>query len=225
MVLVLVLLTFIGVILFCYIRQSLRERAQKVSPAGETNDIAAHAIPSGYGLCCNHLWIQELPSGARRIGVDELLQRFIGVPDRIDLMSPGHIVTRGESLAVIQRDGKELHIKSPFDAQVSRTNMQLVATPNVVSSNPYRVGWLYQLARLDPGRDRDTSRKGYDAVKWLTDESLRLTDFLQKHLTRPEPVGITLADGGTLRTGLMDYLNQEQIIEFEETFLADDRTQ
>ena len=160
MVPILVLLTFVGVLLFFQIRHSLRERAHKVTLINDSYCIAAHAIPSGYSLSGNHLWIQKLSSGTTRIGVDELLQRFIGVPDRIELKSPGHVISRGESLAVIERDGKELHLRSPFDAQISRTNVDLVEDPNVVSSDPYRMGWLYQLTPLNSSEGQEISRKG-----------------------------------------------------------------
>lgn len=219
MVPVLVILTFVGVVLFFYLRDTLVERSVKKKMIRANGTAAPAAIPAGYRLCTNHLWVQELSTGSGRIGVDELLQRFVGRPDRISLKNPGDVVTRGESLAVINRDGKELHLVSPFDAQVTRINDELLNTPGMIGDDPYRNGWFYQLTPLGKALDCETYKRGLDAVNWLAGEFVRLRDYLQRYLPKPEPVGATLADGGELRPGLIDFLDQEDINSFEKDFL------
>jgi glycine cleavage system H protein len=219
MVPVLVILTFVGVVLFFYVRDTLVERAAKTRLIQANGTAMPAAIPAGYRLCSNHLWVQQLSTGSGRVGVDELLQRFVGRPDRISLKNPGDIVSRGESLAVISRDGKELHLVSPFDAQVTRINDELLAAPGVIGDDPYRKGWFYQLTPLGKAFDTAAQKAGADAVNWLAGEFVRLRDYLQRYLPKPEPVGATLADGGELRPGLIDYLGQGDINNFEKDFL------
>jgi glycine cleavage system H protein len=219
MVPVLVILTFVGVVLFFYIRDALVERAAKTQRIQANGTAVPATIPAGYRLCSNHLWVQELSTGSGRIGVDELLQRFIGRPDRITLKNPGDVVSRGESLAVISRDGKELHLASPFDAQVTRTNDELAASPGLIGDDPYRNGWFYQLTPLGKAMDNVAQKHGLDAINWLSSEFVRLRDYLQRYLPKPEPVGATLADGGELRPGLIDFLGQDDINNFERDFL------
>lgn len=225
MVPILVALTFVVVILFVVVRQSILERKQANSYTISPEASPAFALPPTYRLSRSHIWIRELASGDVRVGLDELVQRFVGTPDHIDLKKVGDIVSLGEPLAVVSVNGKELFVKSPVNGQVAIVNEDISTKPKDVAQDPYGAGWFYVLKPLYTQAELGGTRMGTDAVSWLSKEFNRLKDFVQGGVRTDHQLGPTMADGGMPVPGMIEHLDQDTVSRFEKEFLAAEEMQ
>ena len=123
-----------------------------------------------------HTWAHFEPDGTMTVGLDELGQRLLGTPDRIDLPQPGTRVRASEPAFRVRKHDGELRLLSPVDGEVVET------------AGPGR-GW-YLRVRPDTPDVRHLLR-GHEVQPWLMLEMERLQLALVRQGAAP-----TLADGG-----------------------------
>ncbi|HPS65363.1 MAG TPA: hypothetical protein PK447_07305, partial [Ignavibacteria bacterium] len=59
------------------------------------------------------------------------------------------------------------------------------------------------------------------AVEWIKSEFKRLKEFLVD--TPYKPVGVTMYDGGNVVEGIVSSLDDDSLLQFEETFLKNEQ--
>lgn len=173
-----------------------------------------------YQYTPGHLWLDQLASGRFRIGLDELVAKFIGQPTRIHLVDDGELIREGEPLVILTRDNKDLTLRAPADMRVFRANQSLRAQPETVSLDPYHRSWLYHVSLENKDRKVNQALRGERAKEWMKQEMERFKQFITLSLNGPEPVPNTAYDGGTLVDGLLSKLDQSHITNFEQQFLS-----
>lgn len=153
--------------------------------------------PSGLALDPRHLWLA--PAGARavRVGVDAFYPATLGRPDRVDLLEAGAPVSRGDVIATLERGGRRLFVRAPFDGRVRAVNRALGRTPGLVAEAPYDEGWLYRIDPTRPARPMLAARTGRAAHEWFEREGQRLKALLLSVTAPPDDaLGATALDGG-----------------------------
>jgi len=126
-----------------------------------------------------HAWAQPQPDGTVTIGLDELGQRLLGIPDAVDLPQPGaRVEANGTAFRVHKRDA-DVRVLSPVDGEVIETGSE-------------DRGWYLKVKPTanDELEFRHLLR-GAEVKPWLMREMERLQLALSAEGAAP-----TLADGG-----------------------------
>lgn len=216
MVVLLVVLTFVAFIIIYPLVQKRRQRKFLESLG------VAEPVLSGYMFTPGHLWLNLLTPGRYRLGLDELILRFMGNPDIIHLIEDGKRVEAGEPLAILSRRGKHICLRAPVAARIIKANQALVSQPYAVNLDPYRRGWLYLVELTDPDKRLRSLLTGDKARVWIKTELSRLKEFVVRNQQVPALTGNTLLDGGELIDSVIDHLDQIAVSDFEIRFLKEE---
>jgi hypothetical protein len=127
--------------------------------------------------------------GTLLIGLDDLAEHLIGVPDYIDMPERGADLDLNQTAWRMKKNGNEVCVRAPIEG-------------TVIAVGGPKQGWYLKLRpRLDP-HDPVTLRhllRGPEVHGWISHELERL----QIQLRTPNTAA-TLADGGVLLPDLMD---------------------
>ena len=179
-------------------------------------------IPQGIYFNKNHTWTHLGESGAAKVGVDDFLQHVIGDLQLSGLKDPGDSIKKGELLAEIEQEGKQLKVYSPISGEILETNAMLVENPEMINSDPYEKGWLYQIKPSNWMKETSSCLLAEKAIEWSDKELSRFKDFLSMGAMRKyssEPAMLMLQDGGEIRDNVLSELPEEVWNDFQEEFL------
>ena len=152
------------------------------APARELG-LEAHVSPT-------HTWLAARRGGSVTVGVDGIASAILPSATAVDLPQPGMAVHRGDPIAVIHAGRRAVRIAAPADGVVARVNRRLRRNPALVKEEPYRDGWLFELA---PANDAWKGLPGgLRADTFILSERRRLAHFVEEEL------GLAAADGGEL---------------------------
>lgn len=179
-------------------------------------------IPQGIYFNKNHTWAHMGQSGVAKVGLDDFLQHVIGNIRLTNLKKPGESVQKGELLAAINQDGKVLNVYSPISGEVSEINSMLTEKPEILNSDPYDQGWIYQIKPSNWLKETQTCYLSEKATEWSKKEIVRFKDFLSRGAMRRfanEPSMVLLQDGGEIRENVLSELPDEVWEDFQKEFL------
>lgn len=160
----------------CETHARLLEKHPLPAVSEHEEDVFGMAFPLDRFYHRGHTWTHMETDGSVTVGLDDLGQRLLGVPDRVDLPEPGvRLHANGTAFRVHKRDA-DVRVLSPVDGSVIETG------------GPDR-GW-YLRVRPEPLDLRHLLR-GAEVRPWLLKEMERLQLALSQ-----EGVSPTLADGG-----------------------------
>ena len=110
-----------------------------------------------------HEWVQ--PTGDRiRVGLTDFAQGSLGDIVFVQLPEVGARAEAGQPIAEVESTKSVSDVYAPAGGVVSGRNEALDASPELVNSDPYGEGWLFELtldAALDPKQLLDAS--GYES--------------------------------------------------------------
>jgi len=178
-------------------------------------------IPEGLFYSRNHVWTHLERSGKVSLGLDDMLMHITGRVELKNFRKPGERVSKGDLIAEITQDGKQLRIASPISGEIQAVNEYLASEPELLNEDPYGKGWLYKM-KPDKWTDETADHVvAEDAKKWLEKELLKFKDFvahsLQKHY--PETSMVVLQEGGELVDNPLKTMPSEVWEDFQEDFL------
>jgi glycine cleavage system H protein len=98
-----------------------------------------------------HEWVRTPgeTAGAVRVGITFYAQDQLGDIVYVSLPSVGDTVTAGAACGELESTKSVSDVYAPIDGEVSSVNETLDATPELVNSDPYGGGWLYELVPSD----------------------------------------------------------------------------
>lgn len=101
-----------------------------------------------------HEWVRENggADGALRIGITEFAQDALGDIVYVSLPAIGDSVTAGGACGELESTKSVSDIYAPLSGEVVAVNPALDSTPELVNSDPYGDGWLFDV-RLTEGQD------------------------------------------------------------------------
>ena len=178
-------------------------------------------IPQGLFYSKNHTWTHLEVSGIAKVGLDDLLVHLTGNIKFSSLKKPGEKVSKGEVLAEISKDGKQLKILSPISGEILNANPMLNNDSEAISQDPYGSGWMYKIKPTNWVVETNAYYLANDATDWSVRELDRLKDILASTMRKysAEPALITLQDGGELRDNTLSELPSEVWQDFQKDFL------
>ncbi|WP_068399451.1 glycine cleavage system protein GcvH [Kribbia dieselivorans] len=104
--------------------------------------------PEDLRYTADHEWVREGNEGVVRIGVTAYAQDALGDVVFVNLPTVGDEVAVGDAVGEIESTKSVSDLYAPVAGEVVTVNEALAATPELVNSDPYGEGWMYEL-RLD----------------------------------------------------------------------------
>jgi glycine cleavage system H protein len=99
-----------------------------------------------------HEWVRTPgeTEGSVRVGITHYAQDQLGDIVYVSLPAVGDAVTAGGACGELESTKSVSDVYAPVDGEVVSVNESLDATPELVNSDPYGGGWLYEIVPSDP---------------------------------------------------------------------------
>ena len=99
-----------------------------------------------------HEWVRTPgdTEGSVRVGITHFAQDQLGDIVYVSLPSVGDAVTAGAACGELESTKSVSDVYAPVDGEVVAVNESLDTTPELVNSDPYGGGWLYDVVPSDP---------------------------------------------------------------------------
>ncbi|MBO0846117.1 MAG: glycine cleavage system protein GcvH [Nocardioides sp.] len=100
-----------------------------------------------------HEWVRTPgeAEGSVRVGITHYAQDQLGDIVYVSLPAVGDAVSAGSAVGELESTKSVSDVYSPVDGEVVAVNESLDATPELVNSDPYGGGWLYEVVPSDAG--------------------------------------------------------------------------
>jgi len=107
-------------------------------------------IPADLRYSPDHLWVRfGTGSGLVRVGVTDFAQDSLGDVVAVTLPRPGETLTANQACGDIESVKSVNDLIAPVAGTVRTRNDDLAATPELVNTDPYGQGWMFE-AEIDP---------------------------------------------------------------------------
>ncbi|WEM42734.1 glycine cleavage system protein GcvH [Photobacterium sp. DA100] len=112
-------------------------------------------IPSELKFTNTHEWVRHEGDGIFTVGITDHAQSLLGDMVFVDLPEIDAATEAGEDCAVAESVKAASDIYAPLSGFVIAINEDLENSPELVNSDPYGDGWLFQLKVEDDGEFAD----------------------------------------------------------------------
>jgi glycine cleavage system H protein len=108
-------------------------------------------IPDELLYTAEHEWIRQPGEheGAVRVGITDYAQEALGDIVYVQLPEVGAQVQSGAAVGELESTKSVSDVYAPLSGQVVAVNDALDATPELVNSDPYAAGWLFEIVPDD----------------------------------------------------------------------------
>ncbi len=109
--------------------------------------------PDDLKYTSEHEWVRTPgdTEGSVRVGITHYAQDQLGDIVYVSLPAVGDVVTAGSSCGELESTKSVSDVYAPVDGEVVAVNDSLDATPELVNSDPYGGGWLYDVVPAEAG--------------------------------------------------------------------------
>lgn len=97
-----------------------------------------------------HEWVNRIGPNRVRVGITDYAQTQLGDVVFVQLPDVDREAAAGESIAEVESTKSVSDIYAPLAAKVVAVNGELDAQPELLNSDPYGDGWLFELEVADP---------------------------------------------------------------------------
>jgi glycine cleavage system H protein len=112
--------------------------------------MADFEYPDQLRYTSEHEWVQ--PVGDRvRIGITAYAQDALGDIVFVSLPDEGATVSAGSAVGEVESTKSVSDLYAPVSGRVVARNESLDASPDLVNSDPYGEGWMFEVEPADPG--------------------------------------------------------------------------
>lgn len=101
--------------------------------------------PEDLRYTAEHEWVREGDDGVVRIGITSFAQDSLGDVVYVSLPAVGDTVSSGDSCGEVESTKSVSDLYAPLDGEVTAVNSALESTPELVNTDPYGEGWMYEL--------------------------------------------------------------------------------
>ncbi|WP_374969158.1 glycine cleavage system protein GcvH [Terrabacter sp. BE26] len=106
--------------------------------------------PSDLRYTSDHEWVRVGEDGVVRIGITSFAQDALGDVVYVSLPEVGDTVTPGDSCGEVESTKSVSDVYAPLEGEVTATNPALDGSPELINSDPYGEGWMFELRLADP---------------------------------------------------------------------------
>jgi glycine cleavage system H protein len=113
--------------------------------------------PDDLKYTSEHEWVRT-PGEAEssvRIGITDFAQEQLGDIVYVSLPEVGSEMTSGSSVGELESTKSVSDVYAPLSGTVAAVNEALDSTPELVNSDPYGEGWLFELVPTDSAATDD----------------------------------------------------------------------
>jgi glycine cleavage system H protein len=110
--------------------------------------------PEDLKYTTEHEWVRQPGEheGSVRIGITHYAQDALGDIVYVSLPEVGDTVTAGSTCGELESTKSVSDVYAPVTGEIVARNDSLDATPELVNSDPYGGGWLFEVVVSDPGQ-------------------------------------------------------------------------
>ena len=107
--------------------------------------------PEDLKYTSEHEWVRSPgeAEGSVRVGITDFAQDALGDIVYVSLPQVGDTVTAGDTCGELESTKSVSDIYAPVTGEVVATNTALDSTPELVNSDPYEAGWLFEVSVSD----------------------------------------------------------------------------
>lgn len=129
--------------------------------------MAQFEYPEQLHYTAEHEWVRQGADRVVRIGITAFAQDALGDIVYVSLPEVGTDVQAGSSCGEVESTKSVSDIYAPLTGTVTARNEALDGSPELVNSDPYGEGWMFELelapeADLDGLMDADTYRQSVE---------------------------------------------------------------
>jgi len=110
--------------------------------------------PDDLRYTADHEWVR-VDAGIARIGITSYAQQALGDVVYVSLPEVGDTVVAGGACGEVESTKSVSDVFAPLAGEVVAVNGALDATPEIVNSDPYGEGWMFELTIAEPGAVAD----------------------------------------------------------------------
>ena len=96
-----------------------------------------------------HEWVASAESGRVRVGITHYAQDALGDIVFLQLPEVGAQVSAGDPIGEVESTKSVSEIYAPLSGSVTAVNQEAADSPEVINSDPYGQGWLFELELED----------------------------------------------------------------------------
>ncbi len=111
-------------------------------------------LPENLKYTKDHEWIR-VEGATGTVGITDHAQGELGDVVFVELPAAGKAVKRGESFGTIEAVKAVSDLYAPATGQITETNNELSANPELVNKDPYGKGWMVKIKLTNPGEIKD----------------------------------------------------------------------
>ena len=104
--------------------------------------------PSGLRYTAEHEWVR-VDGDTVRVGITSFAQEALGDVVYVSLPTVGDAVVAGDTCGEVESTKSVSDLYAPVSGEVAAVNGALDATPELVNSDPYGEGWLFEIVPSD----------------------------------------------------------------------------
>ncbi|MGW5241782.1 glycine cleavage system protein GcvH [Monashia sp. NPDC004114] len=105
--------------------------------------------PSDLRYTTDHEWVRVGDDGVVRIGITAFAQDALGDVVYVSLPAVGDTVAVGDACGEVESTKSVSDVYAPLAGEVTATNAALDGSPELINSDPYGEGWMFELRLAD----------------------------------------------------------------------------
>lgn len=107
-------------------------------------------IPANLKYTKTHEWV-KVTGNTARIGITDFAQQELTDIVFVELPKENAELSSGKGAAVVESVKTAADVYSPLSGKVIKLNQKAVEAPELLNSDPYGEGWLFELEIKDSG--------------------------------------------------------------------------
>lgn len=101
--------------------------------------------PEDLRYTAEHEWVRAGDGGVVRVGITSFAQDALGDVVYVSLPAVGDTVAVGDACGEVESTKSVSDLYAPLAGEVTAVNDALDSTPELVNTDPYGEGWMYEL--------------------------------------------------------------------------------
>jgi glycine cleavage system H protein len=107
-------------------------------------------FPTDRSYTAEHEWALAAPDGSVRVGITDHAQEQLGDIVFVSLPEVGATVSAGEPCGELESTKSVSDLYAPVSGVVTARNEAVVTAPELINSDPYDKGWMFDVSPADP---------------------------------------------------------------------------
>lgn len=175
---------------------------------------APESVPEWLWFTENHMWLDAAADGSFHAGIDELLAKTLGDIERVTFVGAPGLCRPAVTVTV---RGVDVQLVFPNPMVLTGSNVYLRANPSKLTTDPYRLGWLFEGKQPPSVGVTAGFRRGDEARAWMEQETDRVSRHVHEQIAR---AGCVSADGGAISRDYLKDLDRGQVLDLFHQFFS-----